>query len=512
MFHSPDEKGIASENELKPHTYHSNPKNSDRSAKLAAASQQSNRNNKSSAQSTGSASTTVSNFMQWEAKLPPNPNNGNRKRQKVSIQNLVARIQGNEDKDVVDLSTEDKICVVMYPPTGSKFSSFKLNSSGTVLTVSFRIHQLMWDPDAVYYCIQDSATMGAESEARMDERHRRIKDSIRSHFHSKSKNGRLPREHTMTVTLKGQVDPDKSPIFIPYVFDVSDVNKDQLTFCYFEMDVFKPKMKRTPERIEIDRIVYLDTKNDGNNNHNNNNNNNPTNSTSNSQQGNRNNNPFNSHSSFAGGFGCNVNAANAMVEEEDSDYDMNGIKDGEQGEEDEDNSDDEEIAEELEATKKELEEKNIEIVLMKNELDQLREEADEMEDELIQKYNKLKVLSEQEFAQTNIKFTNLEQSLIEEKRLKFELSEKVDEMEMQNQSFQKEHEKVTVENEEFRKKISFLETDMKKHLEAGKALMKSLKNEGGPSIDKITNALVLFNTEQETAGNKRRRFEPSAAV
>ena len=176
--------------------------------------------------------------------------------------------------------------------------------------------------------------MGTESEARMDERHRRIKDSIRSHFHSKSKNGRLPREHTMTVTLKGQVDPDKSPIFIPYVFDVSDANKDQLTFCYFEMDVFKPKMKRTPEKIEIDRIVYLDTKNNGNNNHNNRNNPNP-NSTSNSR-GNRNNNPCNSNSSFEHSYGYNFNAgADGMNEEEDSDHHMN-----------------DEIAEELEATKK----------------------------------------------------------------------------------------------------------------------------------------------------------------
>ena len=37
----------------------------------------------------------------------------------------------------------------------------------------------------------------------------------------------------MTVTLKRQVDPDKAPIFIPYVFDVSDANKDQLTLYYF---------------------------------------------------------------------------------------------------------------------------------------------------------------------------------------------------------------------------------------------------------------------------------------
>ena len=135
MFVLPEEKsiesrGVASENELKPHTYQTNPKTSDSSKLVAVAGSK-------SIQSTGSASTTVSNFMQWEAKLPPSQNNGSRSRQKVSIQNLVARIQGNENEDIVDLSTEDKICVVMYPPTGSKKLSFKLNSSGTILTVSF---------------------------------------------------------------------------------------------------------------------------------------------------------------------------------------------------------------------------------------------------------------------------------------------------------------------------------------------------------------------------------------
>ena len=92
---------------------------------------------------------------------------------------------------------------------------------------------------------------------------------------------------------------------------------------------------------EIDRIVYLDTKNDVNNNHNNGNNPNP-NSTSYSQ-GNRNNNPFSSNS-FSGGHGCTFNAADGMNEEEDSDHHMN-----------------DESAEELEATKKELEEKKNDI-------------------------------------------------------------------------------------------------------------------------------------------------------
>ena len=110
---------MANENELKPHMYQTNPKTFESSNKKTSTS--SKMRSSTGQHSTGSASTTVSNFMQWEAKLPPNPNNGNRLKQKVNIQNLVAKIQGNEKEDIVDLTTEDKICVVMYPSTGAKF-------------------------------------------------------------------------------------------------------------------------------------------------------------------------------------------------------------------------------------------------------------------------------------------------------------------------------------------------------------------------------------------------------
>ena len=508
MFVLPEEKsiesrGVASENELKPHTYQTNPKTSDSSKLVAVAGSK-------SIQSTGSASTTVSNFMQWEAKLPPSQNNGSRSRQKVSIQNLVARIQGNKNEDIVDLSTEDKICVVMYPPTGSKFSSFKLNSSGTILTISFRIHQLMWDPDAVYYCIQDSPRMSNESEARMDERHRSMKDSIRSHFHSKSKNGRLPREHTMTVTLKRRADPDKVPIFIPYVFDVSDANKDQLTLCYFELDIFKPRIKRTPEKIEIDRIVYIDTKNNGNSNGQNTNNQQQGTNSNGRGRGANDSSQFqtrssSSRTSFGGGYGCNLN------DDEDSD-DYMDISSNDNSKDDDGHGHNADIAEDLEATKKEMEEKDIEMILLKNEIDQLKEEKDQNEIDLCQKYDALKVTFEQKMAEAEIAIMNAEKCLIDEKHSKFELEEKLEETTIQHRLICKQNDQITSENKSFCDKISSLENDMEKHIKVGEALMKRLEKENGNDA-MATTALVLFDEHPDLSSKKRRRsYHPAPAA
>ena len=90
-------------------------------------------------------------------------------------------------------------------------------------------------------------------------------------------------------------------------------------------------------------------------------------------------------------------------------------------------------------------------------------------------------------------------------------------MEMQHQFIQKKQEKVTAENEVFRKKISSLEADMDKHIKAGEAQIKSLENKDGTSIDTtIANSLVLFNAEQADSNNadneKQRRVEPALAA
>ena len=466
---------------MKPHTYNTNPK---------LGIERTTGNNKQTVQSTGTTSTTVSNFMQWEAKLPPSSKNGNKKR--VTVLDLMQRMKGNEQNDIVDLSTEDKVCVVLYPPTGAKFSSFKLNSTGTTLTVFFRIHQLMWDPDAVYYCIQDSTELSSESEARMDERHRSLKDSVRSHFHSKSKGGKLTREHSMTVNLKKQVDPDKKPIFIPYVFNYSEHNQDQLTLCYFELDIFQPRIKRTPEKVEISQIVYVDTTGD----------NNASNSTA-STSASTNNSSTNIFMNIS-------NTSSSTSNRESHRRSGDTYEDNSQ----QDDDDMEETSFTIQMTdKNKIEQLKDENNYLQQRLrafgEKFIEEQDknkELKDQLVygmQQFDELRVYSEQKIAEVECKNRQLEESLIGVKTANFEAKEELEKAENEREALLKEKERMFLENEALHEKITTLESDMQAHIDLGNSLMNSL-NDSNEASGITTLALV-------PTGNKKRRLETALA-
>ena len=118
---------------------------------------------------------------------------------------------------------------------------------------------------------------------------------------------------------------------------------------------------------------------------------------------------------------------------------------------------------------------------------------------------KLRVTTEQQLAEANIKLSNLENKLINEKRSNFEVSEMLTEMKHKQQCITKENERVVTENEAFRKKISSLETDMEKHIKAGEALMKSMENKKADSND---TAITLFVHDS----NKKRRHSEAAQI
>ena len=65
--------------------------------------------------SVGTVKTTSSNFMQWVTKLPPTTAHNQKK--VIRVEDLMNKMVGNNENDVVNLTTEDKLCVVLYPPT-----------------------------------------------------------------------------------------------------------------------------------------------------------------------------------------------------------------------------------------------------------------------------------------------------------------------------------------------------------------------------------------------------------
>jgi hypothetical protein len=101
--------------------------------------------------------------------------------------------------------------------------------------------------------------MNDPSDLRMEERRRFTVEAVRTQF-ACSSDGVVKREHTLSIKLKKQVEVEKSTItFIPYVFNHSELNIDQLTMCYFEMKVYEPRVNHTPDKIEIEKMVYIDT-------------------------------------------------------------------------------------------------------------------------------------------------------------------------------------------------------------------------------------------------------------
>jgi hypothetical protein len=119
-------------------------------------------------------------------------------------------------------------------------------------------HTLMWDPDAIHFCLQNSNLMNDPSDLRMEERQRFTVDAVRAQI-ACSSDGVVKREHTLNIKLKKKIEMEKSTItFIPYVFNHSELNIDQLTMCYFEMKVYEPQVNHTPDKIEIEKMVYID--------------------------------------------------------------------------------------------------------------------------------------------------------------------------------------------------------------------------------------------------------------
>jgi hypothetical protein len=101
--------------------------------------------------------------------------------------------------------------------------------------------------------------MNNPSDLRMEERRRFTVEAVRTQF-ARSNDGVVKREHTLSIKLKKQVELEKSTITcIPYVFNHLELNIGQLTICYFEMKVYEPQMNHTPHKIEIEKMIYIDT-------------------------------------------------------------------------------------------------------------------------------------------------------------------------------------------------------------------------------------------------------------
>ena len=162
----------------------------------------------------GNAKTQFCNYLQFIANLPTDNEDDSELSLDVMFEAIV---KNSSSKTSLTLETDDKLCLITYPPNGSKFKSYKLvNSEGTQLTVDFEVHPLMWSPDGIYFCLQE---MLQQSESQMRKRYRRglLKDSIRKSF---AKNdGSITRKYHYVIDLKHPVKKEKGSItFIPYVY------------------------------------------------------------------------------------------------------------------------------------------------------------------------------------------------------------------------------------------------------------------------------------------------------
>jgi len=62
----------------------------------------------------------------------------------------------SDDDEKVEFETDDKICVVLYVPTGAVVDSYRLTRNGTLLEITLLTHKLMWDPKAIHLTIEQT--------------------------------------------------------------------------------------------------------------------------------------------------------------------------------------------------------------------------------------------------------------------------------------------------------------------------------------------------------------------
>ena len=146
------------------------------------------------------------------------------------------------NNNCLEMSSEKKLCFLMYLPTGSKISAYEIHPDMTSMEITICLHKLMWHPQATHHTIMKSCAdalnskRGAIRESELNRAMHRLKGIVNNVSGNE-------KEIVAKVTFRQPVDVKRNKegmTFQQITFPTSANNNFQVAFAYFEFDVKNP--------------------------------------------------------------------------------------------------------------------------------------------------------------------------------------------------------------------------------------------------------------------------------
>lgn len=159
--------------------------------------------------------------------------------------------------------TEDKLVLIVQLPSGATVKDVRVLKDGRKFVVTTEAHKLMWNPYVMHKTISESGVIDdAAGSYRSFVREMSLQNAIREWSRSND-NIMSTKTEEMKIRLDVKVNQKQSTIKKSvHNFTVSNVNKTQLSFAYFEFETFQEcEKKSTPQKMMLDIQDEVDTAN-----------------------------------------------------------------------------------------------------------------------------------------------------------------------------------------------------------------------------------------------------------